>query len=305
MAHTYGALPSPPDSRDYKASDHIAMGKRPKEYMPPELAPVLNQGMVPSCVAHALATIKTYQEHRECNQMLLFSTDFIYWNRKPTDYQGPGMITREALANLCKDGTPPREYLPGNYGYVPGYAATYLTDQIRELAKPQVISKYAACHTVDEVCQCIYANGPVAIVTGIYDSFDVFMDWHLPEPTPREQRHGAHAVAAIGYNPDGVIIQNSWGEYWGKGGLALMPYTYSPVTERWIVVDKVSEWDIIELWIGDKKYRRNGIEGALDVPPEIKDGRTLVPIRFIGESLGASVEYEEKTKKITIRREKS
>jgi hypothetical protein len=304
MTHTYGAVPSPPDSRDYKAVDHVAMGKRPKEYMPPVLAPVLNQGFVPSCVAHALSLLKTYQEHKERGIMQLYSTDFIYWNRQESDYHGQGMIIREALSNLCKDGTPPKEALPGNYGYVKDYRHTYLTDKIRELAKPQVIKKYAVCYNDSEVCDCIYQNGPVVLGVGVYDSFDILMDWKVPEPKPTEQRNGVHAITAIGYNSEGIIIQNSWGEYWGKGGLALLPYDYSPITERWIVVDKVSEWDTIELWIGDKRYRRNGIEGALDVPPEIKDGRTLVPIRFIGESLGASVEYDDKAKKITIRRER-
>lgn len=304
MAHTYGALPSPPDLRDYKAKDHVAMGSRPTEYMPQELAPVLNQGIVPSCVAHSLALIKTYQEHRERGIMQQYSTDFIYWNRKPGQYQGQGMIIREALSNLVTDGAPPKIVLPGNYGYVEGYANTYLTEQIRELAKPQVISKYAACYNDDDVCDCIAFNGPVSLGVGIYDSFDILMDWKAPEPKPSERRNGLHAITAIGYNPEGIIIQNSWGEYWGKGGLALLPYGYSPTVERWIVVDKVSQWDVLELWIGDKRYRRNGIEGALDVPPEIKDGRTLVPIRFIGESLGASVEYDDKAKKITIRRER-
>ena len=184
MAHTYGAIPSPPDSRDYKALDHVALGTRPPEYMPTELAPIAGQGLVGSCVAQTLALIKAYQEYRERGQMELYSTDFIYWNRKLTDYQGQGMITREALSNLVADGTPPKAILPGNYDYVPGYATTYLTDKIRELAKPQVISKYAACNTIDEIRNCIFANGPVAIITGVYDSFDNFIGWRLPEPRP-------------------------------------------------------------------------------------------------------------------------
>jgi len=300
--HTYGALPSPPDQRDYKATDHVAMGTRPKEFMPPKLAPIANQGFVPSCVAHALSLLKTYQEHKERGIMQLYSTDFIYWNRKPDQYQGQGMFIREALSNLCRDGTPPKEALPGNYDYVPGYASTYLTYKIRELARPQVISKYAVCYSDDEVCDCIYANGPVVLGVGVYDSFDILIGWKAPEPKPTEQRNGLHAIVAIGYNSEGIIIQNSWGEYWGKGGLALLPYNYSPTAERWIVVDEIKQWETIELWIGEKKYRRNGVEGQLDVPPEIKGGRTLVPIRFVAESLGASVDYYDG--KITIRREK-
>ena len=33
-----------------------------------------------------------------------------------------------------------------------------------------------------------------------------------------------HAIAIVGYTYDGFIIQNSWGETWGNGGFALLPY---------------------------------------------------------------------------------
>lgn len=44
----------------------------------------------------------------------------------------------------------------------------------------------------------------------------------------------------------------------------------------------------------------NGKTVTLDVPPTAKNGRTLVPIRFVAEALGCRVDYEAKTKTITI-----
>jgi len=45
---------------------------------------------------------------------------------------------------------------------------------------------------------------------------------------PVIKRKGAatsgHAVAIVGYTRHGFIIQNSWGESWGEGGFALLPY---------------------------------------------------------------------------------
>ena len=61
----YGAIPSPPDKRDYKAKEHLNMGILPDKYLPKVYAPVLNQKKVGSCVAHAIATMKWYQEERE------------------------------------------------------------------------------------------------------------------------------------------------------------------------------------------------------------------------------------------------
>ncbi|MFZ5815701.1 MAG: stalk domain-containing protein [Bacillota bacterium] len=43
----------------------------------------------------------------------------------------------------------------------------------------------------------------------------------------------------------------------------------------------------------------DGVEVPLDVPGEIRDGRTLVPFRAIFEALGASVEWDAPTRTVT------
>src|SRR5574341_1036529 len=48
---------------------------------------------------------------------------------------------------------------------------------------------------------------------------------------------------------------------------------------------------VVELQIGSTAARVNGSPITLDVPAQIVSGRTLVPLRFISESLGASVQY--------------
>jgi len=35
---------------------------------------------------------------------------------------------------------------------------------------------------------------------------------------------GGHAFALVGYNRVGFLVQNSWGQQWGKGGFATLPY---------------------------------------------------------------------------------
>ena len=69
-------------------------------------------------------------------------------------------------------------------------------------------------------------------------------------------------------------------------------------------MDKIKDWDIIELQIDNKEYTFNGEVKESDVAPTIKDNRTLVPLRLIGEILGAEVDYWEKDKKIIIRKER-
>ncbi|TYQ15034.1 UNVERIFIED_CONTAM: copper amine oxidase-like protein [Acetivibrio alkalicellulosi] len=46
----------------------------------------------------------------------------------------------------------------------------------------------------------------------------------------------------------------------------------------------------------------NGEKVEFDRQPYIKDGRTMVPIRFIAEEIGCDVEWESKTKRVFIRR---
>ena len=57
---------------------------------------------------------------------------------------------------------------------------------------------------------------------------------------------------------------------------------------------------VIKLVIGSNVALVNGTEVKLDVPAEVKDNRTLVPIRFIAETLKQKVEYDDASKTITI-----
>ena len=54
-----------------------------------------------------------------------------------------------------------------------------------------------------------------------------------------------------------------------------------------------------ELWVGKKYARKNGKFLSIDAAPFIENGRTLVPIRVIGEALGATVNWFAEDKKVT------
>ncbi|WP_197535273.1 stalk domain-containing protein [Caldisericum exile] len=61
----------------------------------------------------------------------------------------------------------------------------------------------------------------------------------------------------------------------------------------------------IELWIGRSIAKVNGTDTPIDstnpkVVPEIINGRTMIPLRFVAESLGADVQWDGTTKTITI-----
>ena len=58
----------------------------------------------------------------------------------------------------------------------------------------------------------------------------------------------------------------------------------------------------IKLTIGQAEIITNGESTALDVPAQIIDSRTMVPLRAIFEALGASVEWDDSTKTVTSER---
>lgn len=55
----------------------------------------------------------------------------------------------------------------------------------------------------------------------------------------------------------------------------------------------------IRLVIGGQAYK-NGQPIKLDVPAQITNGRTLIPLRFVSEALGASVDWNGTTQTVTI-----
>jgi len=57
---------------------------------------------------------------------------------------------------------------------------------------------------------------------------------------------------------------------------------------------------LVELQIGSRIARVDGRAVTLDVPPMVVGGRTLVPLRFISESLGATVDYRAESRTVLI-----
>ena len=65
------------------------------------------------------------------------------------------------------------------------------------------------------------------------------------------------------------------------------------------------EQKVIELIIGKRIAKVDGVKTEMDVVPVIVNSRILVPIRFIAEALGLSVHWDENIRNITIIKEGS
>lgn len=56
----------------------------------------------------------------------------------------------------------------------------------------------------------------------------------------------------------------------------------------------------VRIQIGNNVVQKNDESIALEVPAKIVNGRTLVPLRFVSEALGAKVDWEDSSQTITI-----
>ena len=112
-----GAIPSPPDDRDYPISAlYAALGIEPAAAFPSVFAstpvpPILNQGTTPECVAYGTAGMKAFQDYDDQSPARWFDFDEDLFFRRIGG--GPnGAVTRDALDQLLKVGYP----LKGNAG---------------------------------------------------------------------------------------------------------------------------------------------------------------------------------------------
>lgn len=62
----------------------------------------------------------------------------------------------------------------------------------------------------------------------------------------------------------------------------------------------VKDENIMELKIGEDKYKVNGEEKELEVLAQIKNDRTLVPLRVVAESLGCTAEWNSENYEVNV-----
>jgi hypothetical protein len=82
----------------------------------------------------------------------------------------------------------------------------------------------------------------------------------LPVIKRQGSADGGHAIAIVGYTPQGFIIQNSWGPGWGAGGFALLPYEdfLMHATDVWVAQLGVPV--TMDLWADDKSIDTAGLQ---------------------------------------------
>lgn len=57
----------------------------------------------------------------------------------------------------------------------------------------------------------------------------------------------------------------------------------------------------VKVTLGSKVAYINGKKSVLEVPAESRGGRTFIPLRFVSEALGASVDYDAETRTVSVK----
>lgn len=313
-------LPSPPDKDDWPLSRIADPVPIPSAVRLDHLVPYIpEQGRCGSCVGQAgMNILNAFYNHKQELPDKGLSALFIYARSKQEDGipGAEGTYPRVALKIMQKEGACPESMLP--YSQLLGNCLKFpaIQDAHRSAAARYCIKAYARLWSLDEVKQALAAGKLVLAGIWVTESFAKW-DGKGIIGLPNGSIYGGHGVMLCGYDDrkQAVIGPNSWGPAWGDKGFFWLSYDFCNWTtdfnmpalmEAWAVeleqLPAVQPEELIELWVDKPIGRVNGVDVALDVPPRVINGRTLVPIRFVSESQGAQVDYIVSERKIEIRR---
>ena len=232
----FGAIESKIDVRDYQVACAAAPNVELPEVFELNMRAVKNQHSVSSCVAHALAAVVEYFKFIQDKTDTTMSTEFIYGNRINHTYTDKGMIIRDALENLRKYGTCPNSSMPGNIE-VPEAIRRFNQNALGVIpvAYPNRITNYCSLYKKNDMKLWLMTKGPIVFSVKWYENYwlTVNNELHFDE---KSEPSGCHCMVIYGWNKEGWLFQNSWGNTWGDGGRAVYPYD-ATIREAWGVED--------------------------------------------------------------------
>lgn len=229
----YGWRRDLPDRRDRIYAAPIAPIKLPPSIdLRSKCPPVLNQGDIGSCVAHAIANAHLFsQKAQEAPVLFLPSRLFIYYNARAkigTVNSDSGASIRDGIKSVVRQGVPPESCWP----YVPRkFREKAPRPCYIEAMKHQALEYRRVLQQLSQLKGALASGRPVVFGFSVFESFEsaaVTRTGKVPMPGADEDMLGGHAVLAVGYNDVSrrFTVMNSWGTSWGNRGYFTMPYEY-------------------------------------------------------------------------------
>ena len=200
---------------------------------------ILDQGTEGSCTGFGLACVIHYLLWRQNNMqpITLVSTRMLYhlarfYDEWPgEDYDGSscrGALKAWHRHGVCSAGMWPYRKPAGEVAFV-----RPKNGWERDAIQRRLGVYYRIDHrSVVDMQAAIFEVGAVYVSAYVHDGWNVRADatvaGHASLPvighpeTPKNL--GGHALALVGYNATGFVVQNSWGREWGCQGFAILPY---------------------------------------------------------------------------------
>jgi hypothetical protein len=154
---------------------------------------------------------------------------FVYYNERAiegTVNEDSGGELRDVVKAMAQSGMCPETMYP----YDIAKFTEKPSDEAYKAAAQHKISQYASVLSLDDIKHALASGYPVVFGIQIYDSFEseaVAKTGIIPIPNvDAEGYQGGHAVCAIGYTTDSLIVRNSWGTSWGSSGYFFLPYGF-------------------------------------------------------------------------------
>lgn len=209
------------------------------------VSPVKDQGDTSSCVGHAISSAT--------ETAFALAGDPLGWIPSESDiYRGAraveraratpllsallvlvddGSRTEDAIAFLAGFGVRPRVLVETSDGRNSDAEPDTINDELTfgallEASERLITGPYAIDpgdpDALTLVRRALASSIPVRIDAYVGESFAQWTPSQGPYATPDHESGGGHAMYLVGYNPDGFIVRNSWGKWWGDDGDALL-----------------------------------------------------------------------------------
>jgi len=194
--------------------------------------PVGDQGTLSSCVswaiAHAMLGWYSNQDRRPGQP---FAPMYLY--SQINSGRDGGAWPSDAFNVLATQGNDTQaDYQLGNYDWwdQPTAAEKLNAAKFRTVGHRVVFDGRATSESVSAPGQAaiqaeLAAGRPVAIGTSVRSTFQTWNNTSALFNDTTSPVVGAHEMLAVGYNQDGLLVQNSWGTTWGNRGFARISWS--------------------------------------------------------------------------------
>jgi C1A family cysteine protease len=252
------AVPSLPDSRDYKYTQRQS-GLKESVDLREWASDVEDQLSVGSCVGQAITsayelTVRKLYPDRFVN----LSSLFLYYNSRLFDNS-----IKDDIGTYIRDGLK----AAARYGICSETLWPYVEDKFNQQPSPEayvdasqrLVTKYETLYTLRDMLEVLNDNKPIVVGITIYQDF-MLMNTTQPVvklPRANEIPAGNHAVVILGYDLSNQLFlaKNSFGSNWGIQGYFWMPFEYArtQMFEKWSFdISSQKLIDIDEPVVGNK-----------------------------------------------------